>query len=669
MSAAVRRSGARAGHEAYGRGVAAQVWGRGATGPSGAGELCLLGPVRRPGLDGDAILGGRQPRLLLVYLVLAGGRPVPDDELAEVLWVSGRSVHWAGALRGVVAKVRAFLSGADCAIANVGRTYRFEPAGATIDVHRAEQLVLEADRSLASDDPATVRDCAEVAAALLRPGLLPGEDAPWLEPWRSHLGSQLRRALRVSSTALVALGAVDDGVDRAREAVALDPLDERSHRTLMAAHLAAGSRASALRAYEQCRRVLGEELGVAPSDTTEACYLDVLGVDGGPPRPPPTPIDDGGVVAPAPGGSPFVGRQFELARLASAWEAARRGERQVVLLHGGAGVGKTFLALGAVRRFAPDTVLYGRSSAEPLVPLEPFAEALGRHLADVGGAGPVGLAEAAVALADALPPVAARLGRAPGGRSMRGVDVTAVVEPARSVLALVATSPTILVIDDLHLADDDTLLLARHLLHALDGARLLVIVTYCDDGGHTRRLSQTITELHRAPGCQAVRVGGLDVDAVTDLLRLAGVAAAEAVAPTVAARTGGNGVYLSQMLAAARDAPGAFDPAAVPESVTELVGHRVALLTPTARLLLQAATVLGTSVAPASLATAGGLPELVHLDALDELVARGFLREADDGALAFVHELVRDAVLDRLVGDRRRFLERQVARDPFAPGS
>lgn len=63
----------------------------------------------------------------------------------------------------------------------------------------------------------------------------------------------------------------------ATTALELEPFRESSYRLLMRAHASAGNRAEALRVYERCRSVLGEELGVPPSPETEGLYLEILG--------------------------------------------------------------------------------------------------------------------------------------------------------------------------------------------------------------------------------------------------------------------------------------------------------------------------------------------------------------------------------------------------------
>ena len=65
--------------------------------------------------------------------------------------------------------------------------------------------------------------------------------------------------------------------DDTKEALALDPYRQTSYVQLMRLHMSQGNRAEALRAYEQCRTILAHDLGVTPSEQTEAAYRDMLG--------------------------------------------------------------------------------------------------------------------------------------------------------------------------------------------------------------------------------------------------------------------------------------------------------------------------------------------------------------------------------------------------------
>jgi predicted ATPase len=129
------------------------------------------------------------------------------------------------------------------------------------------------------------------------------------------------------------------------------------------------------------------------------------------------------------------------------------------------------------------TVLWGRSAEETLVPYQPFVQALGHYIAasplhqlrdEVGSAAP-DLARFLPALRERLSGVAARPAEDPEsdrGRFFEGVS---------SLLSRVsAAGPVLLVLDDLHWADQGTLLLLRHLSQSPDVLSALVLATYRD---------------------------------------------------------------------------------------------------------------------------------------------------------------------------------------------
>lgn len=585
-----------------------------------AGQVFLLGGVRtQDGDDGPELgLAGAQPRLLLTYTVLQRGRVVPDDELAEVLWGARAAPHWAGALRGVVAKVRGFLKhlGPDGpSLERVGPGYRFTGVDpAAVDVWRAEQALVHADDALACGDGAGAAQAAAEAVALLSGPLLAGVDAEWLAPWRTRFDEERRRAWRVESAGHLLVGQFDDAVASAGAALAEDAYDEASQRALMTAHRAAGNRAAALRAYAEFRRRLADDLGVVPDARTEALYVELLS---GEPQPMPTQS----VTTLA--DHPFVGRLDALEQVAAAWEAAREGRPQVVLLRGEAGVGKTRVLLEAARRADAEHLRYGRSGAEQVVPFEPFVEMFD-----------AGMFEAV---------------RFEGAPDETGPD--ALLGPVRAAVDDLAVRPTILAFDDLHWADGATLRLLRRLVPGLDRGALLVVGTYRDDVEPSEELTATIDSLRRSAGCREIRIAGLCPAEVTELLHAVEVADADGLGPLWCDRTGGNGFYLTQVLLA-RSESSTFDPHAVPDTVHELVRHRVATLSAGARDVLGVAAVIGSAFPRALLDLV--VREAGTASGVDELIDRHLLIEAGDGGIGFAHAIVRDAVYEQVSARRRR---------------
>ena len=214
-------------------------------------RLSLLGVVAAEAEGRRHALAGAQPRMVLALLVERRGRPATSAELAEALWPDHVAPHWEGAVRGVIAKVRAFLHelGPDApVIENVGHTYRFtSPLPCEVDLWSAEDALARAEACLAAGTHLAAAGSADHAAEVLAAGLLPGVDGDWLDSWRATLDAQRRRALLVAATAWFWVGRYDDAAHRAGALVNDDPYDEAGCRALMAAHLAAGNRSAALR--------------------------------------------------------------------------------------------------------------------------------------------------------------------------------------------------------------------------------------------------------------------------------------------------------------------------------------------------------------------------------------------------------------------------------------
>jgi DNA-binding SARP family transcriptional activator/ABC-type glycerol-3-phosphate transport system substrate-binding protein len=226
-------------------------------------------------------LAGRQGRLVLAYLVAAEGRPVPRDELAEVLWGDAPPARWEKALSVLVSKLRALLE--DCgvdsqaALRSAFGCYQLVlPPGAWIDVAAAREAANRAEAALGAGGIAAAREAAAEAAALARRTFLPGEDGFWVEEKRRELSAILVRSLECLADACLAAGDAREAVRHAEELVALEPYREGGYRRLMHAHTAAGDSAEALRVYERCRRLLANELGAYPSPETESIYRDLL---------------------------------------------------------------------------------------------------------------------------------------------------------------------------------------------------------------------------------------------------------------------------------------------------------------------------------------------------------------------------------------------------------
>lgn len=230
----------------------------------------------------ESKLGGPQGRFVLAYLVSERKRAVTQSELAEALWPQSLPASWTLALSAIISRLRSRLATLGLArsqiIGNAFGCYQFTAPGETwVDLEAALAGVDAAEGSVAAGNPQGAYGPSLIATTILRRPFLPGDDGPWAEGRRAVLASALLRALDCRVEALAANGEVELALTHAREAVLLEPYRESGYRRLMRMQARNGDRGEAIRAYLECRRLLEAELGVAPSDETEALYREISG--------------------------------------------------------------------------------------------------------------------------------------------------------------------------------------------------------------------------------------------------------------------------------------------------------------------------------------------------------------------------------------------------------
>jgi DNA-binding CsgD family transcriptional regulator len=215
----------------------------------------------------------------------------------------------------------------------------------------------------------------------------------------------------------------------------------------------------------------------------------------------------------------------------------------------------------------------------------------------------------------------------------------AVDAAATAVLDAAGRQPLLVVLDDVHWADDSSLLVLRHLADRAPGAPLLLLATL-RDGAAEGPLAAALPDLHRAPDVERLDLGGLtevDVGLQLDELGAGGITAA-----AVHEATDGNPFFVREVARAV--AEGTWTPENPPRTVREAVGGRVDRLAPPARRFVQAAAVIGRRFPLAVVADMIGVAMPQALGIADVAVASGLLVQVGRGELRFVHALTRDAV-------------------------
>jgi predicted ATPase len=336
--------------------------------------------------------------------------------------------------------------------------------------------------------------------------------------------------------------------------------------------------------------------------------------------------------------STFVGRERELDALAAGLHDAASGRPRYFLVTGDAGIGKTRTTEELVRRaqLPESRVLWGRAPEQAGAPSYwPWIRALEHYItrADartlpeaLAGDGPV-LAYLVPAIRQRCPdidPVAPR-----------GGDVEARFTLLDAVTGFLrraaATDPLLLVLEDLHWADEASLTLLGFVAGELRATRLLLVATCREHEPHQRMrgFADAVRLAHR------IALRGLDRTAVGDLIARATLDAPD---PALVARlhdlTGGNPFYLDEVLRVLADDDRLRDrgrdaaPVPLPDSVRETLRRRLEPLDPEDRELLSLASVVGREFDVVLLSAAAGSSADAALGHLAAAVTAGLLEES-----------------------------------------
>jgi DNA-binding SARP family transcriptional activator len=632
-------------------------------------EISLLGPPRVRRAGRPVSFDTRKATALLAHLALAD-RPRSRESLCALLWPSQDPEHARGALRRTLSALRK----------SVGEEW-IDSAADSVALKAADGLEVDVHRFRALAGERASPEELAAAVELSRGELLEGfalRDSPEFDAWQVYEADELRRELGSALARLAALaggrGDYSRAVAYARRRLELDRLHEPAHRELIRLYALNGDRAAALGQYRDCVRTLSQELGVAPVEETAALFEQVSeGTLAAPAREAAASgeaVAIGARAAP-PSELPLVGRGDDLAALVEAHRAADPDGRLAVI-EGEAGIGKTRLAseLMASAASAGAVVLAARCHEDEAgLPYGPVVALLGEALR----AAPDSVARDVPdqRLADAsllLPELASARSGLPPPVALAGPGAQArLLEGVAAVLGAACRGPGLVFVDDVHAADEATLDVLAYLGRRLRARPLLLAIGWRSEGvppGH--RLRRLATELARAGEATVIALARLDRAEVAELVQAARPDGAADLEQRVYIESEGLPLFVAEYLAAL--AAGA-DPAGapVPSELRGLLEARLGGLGAIARQLVETAAVIGRSFGLDTVRMASGRSDEEAVDGLDELAARGLVRELDgqgparDPGYDFTHDKLRALVYEEIGLARRRLLHRRVA--------
>jgi DNA-binding CsgD family transcriptional regulator/tetratricopeptide (TPR) repeat protein len=379
---------------------------------------------------------------------------------------------------------------------------------------------------------------------------------------------------------------------------------------------------------------------------------------------------------------PFAGRARELDVLTALLPRAAGEGRQVALVAGESGSGKSRLVRELAVRLSEEgaLVLHGSCDSVVSAPYGPFVEALGELVRGTDASTLRGdLGTGGGELARLLPELAGLVGELPvPAQADADAERLRLHTAASDFLGAVSRrAPVLLALEDVHWADGPSLQLIRHLVRTGGALRVLVLVTYRDhDADPAAALTDMLAEIPRHEGVVRLRLGGLDEAEVTEFVRLAaGAEPRPEVIDAIGELTDGNAFLLTELWRELIDSRGVeigttgvqlARPAAAigtPETVHDVVVQRLMRLPEETRELLDVGALMGAVFELDVVRRATDLDATLVHRALDAASRSGLVLDAPGRRIAyrFSHELVRRAVVDRLSAPRRAELHHRVA--------
>ncbi|HEY5650801.1 MAG TPA: AAA family ATPase [Acidimicrobiia bacterium] len=366
----------------------------------------------------------------------------------------------------------------------------------------------------------------------------------------------------------------------------------------------------------------------------------------------------------------FVGRHDAIASLDRAFDDLDR--QFLVAISGEPGIGKTALvgqwAIGAHAGGA--TVLVGAAPPEGVAPYQPFIEAIRPLLKLDPAVKPHGLGAANLAR---LMPELAGTSTGPPLLDDPNTERYVINEAFVGLLASAAGrhGRLVLVLDDLHWADESSIVLLGHLLRHHEAVPVLVVGTYRDtDLDRRHPLAALLRDQRRDRNAVRIDLSGLDpVDVGSLAGSVAGGTPPDAALAVILNETEGNPFFIEEIVehliseGMVVDGTWPFDPTVartIPEGIRETIGRRLDRLTDSAQQLLAAASVIGRSFDVDVLVAVVDSEHTVVERALEEALSANFLTEDRNGEISFSHALIRQTILDEISHLRRTRLHRAV---------
>ena len=610
----------------------------------------------------ESAFSRKKARALLKLLAIQPGYRLHREQAIDLLWPDLEPQAASAQLYKAVHQIRQALAGTDPRAEDSLRSGEglLELSGEVgSDLQAFERLAEEAERHLSLES-------LQRAVAAYAGELLPADRyEEWTLAYRGALRDRYLGLLEQLGAGLLDHRDLASAADAFRRVLAIEPTREDAHRGLMQVFAFQGSRERVVRQYRMCVDALQRDLGVGPSAETDALLSEIeTGALGGA-----IAQEDGGgtLVGLMPS---IVGRDPELLTVAGLLDLLDHGGGASLLVEGPAGIGKTRLLHEVLQRARARgyRVAYGSARAkEGRFPYAPLIDALRMLLRD----DPTGAEHLPAELGVAMRGIA--VGPLAGSADRLASRSALFAAVLRFLSVRVRRTPLVLVLDDVHAADEGTLRALAYLGRRVGSLPIMLVASSRTEAPEAalapKALVETVTARitlgplapseHQALVAQSLG-GAVDARAAEQLFVLGR----------------GNPLFTSELIRQLSDghrlvrtggswqlaAPARGELLPVPASLQALMVERLEGLSDAGRGILDIASVIGESVPLDVLrATAGEPAGEAILDVIAEAIDARLIEEKGLG-YRFFHPLLREGVLRQIPEVRRCALHRHVAR-------
>lgn len=583
---------------------------------------------------------------LVAYLVLNGDAPQPRERLAFLLWPASSESQARTNLRQLVHHLKRALPAEIDALETTHFAIHWRRDAATsidtVDFHASI-----ADAAAAREANDSLREMKSLAAAaqLYEDDLLPGLYDDWLIPFREDYRKRIVDVLRRLTALHEGQREYRAAVPCAERLVAFDPLNESHHQLLIRLHAGNHDRASALRAYHQCMRVLRREMGVEPGRATVELFERILKAEPDAPTPakPPSQLEKVGAL---------VGRAAEWRRLIAAWQSAVEGRPRVAIISGEPGIGKTRLADELFQACVRQGHAAARSrcyAGQGQVAYAPVAEWLRSDAIRAGwtSLSPNYAAELARIVPEILPQSSQVTPLTESWQRLRFYEaISAAVGRSRK--------PLLLFLDDLQWCDPDSFEWLHALVNSPMASGVLLSGTVrAEEVGREHPFTRFIAEIRQSGIVLEIPLDALDAAETAELARR------EAATPIEMGNldelfrtTRGNPLFVLESVRAGVHGT----------RVHAVIAARFAQLSAPSYELAGLASVIGRPFSFELLEKATDWDDASLSQALDELWRRRIIESRGVSEYDFTHDRLREVACAELSLVRQRYWRRRVAR-------